>query len=254
MNKAIAVARGCGTREAGALYLEVGLGPGGRPIEDFLVDPPRAVVAEALGLSPVGVKIMRVPNSDPPVYHVFDWVGSKHYPNVADFVEEARRFGISRRISAATDFEKLTEDSRLVLLHSRAIVGNHAAYYEARERGAASGWAIPCRCPKHLPDHEPNQPAETCAQLWWEDVEGGEAPGITMGPTPHPRATIRRMPSFTYTAMDPPAGVKPRHELGIFATFPVHRIVAVKDRDGGKHEAAAAKARASKLPVEFEDE
>lgn len=73
-------------------------------------------------------------------------------------------------------------------------------------------------------------------------------------PHPLPRAVRRAMPSFSYTAWSPPEGVKPRHGLGIFASFPISRLVAVKDRDGGKHEAVAEKARASKLPVKYEDE
>jgi hypothetical protein len=32
--------RGCGYRQPGAAYLAVPLGPGGRPVEEFLIDPP----------------------------------------------------------------------------------------------------------------------------------------------------------------------------------------------------------------------
>ena len=35
--------RGCGDRTPGGLYIESGLGPGGVPLEHFLVDPPLPV-------------------------------------------------------------------------------------------------------------------------------------------------------------------------------------------------------------------
>ena len=37
---AIPAQRGCGRRQKGGCYAECGLGPGGRPIEAFLFDPP----------------------------------------------------------------------------------------------------------------------------------------------------------------------------------------------------------------------
>jgi integrase len=59
----------------------------GVPLEDFLLDPPAPLTLEAqrrLGITPIGVKLLADPN-DPRTYHVVDWVGTKHYPNVADF-------------------------------------------------------------------------------------------------------------------------------------------------------------------------
>ncbi len=40
---AIPVERGCGTREEDGLYWELGMGPGGRPLIDFLLDPPLCI-------------------------------------------------------------------------------------------------------------------------------------------------------------------------------------------------------------------
>ena len=51
------------------------------------------------------------------VTHVLDVVGREHYPAVELFVDEARRVGVSRRIAVTTDFERLTPDSRLLVLH-----------------------------------------------------------------------------------------------------------------------------------------
>lgn len=266
--KAIAVPRGCGTRQQGGLYLEVGLGPGGMPLEHFLIDPPQPVDTDKMGIAPVGVKLVKEPDRD--VWHVFDWVGSKHYPNVADFLEEVRRFGVSRRVSQGTDFSKITDESRLILLHSHAVIENHSLYYRARRvRSTASKDARPMVpahggnpdakvwwCPKRRRDHvDPDKPTP-CASLLWEDVEGGEA--YTAGePGPgglYDRWTVRKLPSFEYVALAPPEGLKPKRRVGMFASFPLHRIVAVRDRHGDKHEVAAERARKSKLPVEVEDE
>ena len=105
--------RGCGTRQPGGAYLAVPLGPGGSPVETFLVDPPVAVDAVSLGLSAVGVTLVQRDGAT----HVLDVVGREHYPTVAGFVEEARRLGISRRVSKTTAFSRLNADSRLLLLH-----------------------------------------------------------------------------------------------------------------------------------------
>jgi hypothetical protein len=95
--------RGCGTRVKGGIYAECKLSPFGMPIEHFLIDPPNPI-PDDLGLTPVGVKLFERDG----VFHILDWVGSAHYKNVADFIEETRNFGASRRLSKSTDFSKLT--------------------------------------------------------------------------------------------------------------------------------------------------
>jgi hypothetical protein len=50
--------RGCGIRQPGGAYLAVPLGPGGTPIEHFLIDPPILINPDSLGLSAVGVTII----------------------------------------------------------------------------------------------------------------------------------------------------------------------------------------------------
>ena len=72
------VERGCGTRRAGGVYIDMGLvppdTPGARPVEDFIEDPPLIVSDELrmdLGVRPVGVTLARMGNTT----HVIDWVG-----------------------------------------------------------------------------------------------------------------------------------------------------------------------------------
>ena len=64
------VERGCGTRRAGGVYIDMGLvppdTPGARPVEDFIEDPPLIVSDELrmdLGVRPVGVTLARMGNT-----------------------------------------------------------------------------------------------------------------------------------------------------------------------------------------------
>jgi hypothetical protein len=149
--------RGCGDREPGGAYLCVPLSAEGSPLEAFLVDPPVPVDPRALGLSAIGVTLHQHGGAT----HVFDIVGREHYPAVAGFLEEARRMGISRRISRDADFARLTPASRLVLLHEHADVANAPAFPIRR--------ACPCRRPEHLADGF----AAMCARLWWDEPLDG---------------------------------------------------------------------------------
>jgi len=144
--------RGCGTRRAGDAYLAVPLSPYGRPVESFLVDPPHVVRKDALGLAAVGTRMIERDG----VTHVLDVVGREHYPTVRSFVDEARRLGVSRRISRTAGFERLTRESRLLLLHERADVAN-ALEFDARRR-----------CPTERDEHLANGFRGMCARLWWE--------------------------------------------------------------------------------------
>jgi len=76
--------RGCGkTRVRGGVYAEVGTGPGGRPIEEFLFDPPILIPA---GFNVPNRGVLLTERNG--VWHVVDRVGNEFYPCPADFVEE----------------------------------------------------------------------------------------------------------------------------------------------------------------------
>lgn len=238
------VIRGCGTRLAGAAYLEVASSPFGQPIEYFLVDPP-VRVPSAMGLSPVGVKLLPRPGC-PGVFDVYDWVGADSYPNVADFIEEARHFGISRRIAATAQFEQLSTDSRLILVHSRAWIKDANAYLTERRRS----------CPKKLPAHAPDAPwPPMCAALWWEDIEDGYQPedfDLDIDPREVFRVFPPANPQFRYRGRERPRHVAhAEYQPAIFASFPLHRIAVVR---GGNHEQTAERARKAQLPLEIVDE
>ncbi len=196
--------RGCGRRQKGACYLTVPVAEKGQgtPLDTFLLCPPRPVDAEALRLSPMGVRLHELGG----ITHVFDWVGASHYKNVADVIAESRRSGVSRRISRMSDFSRLGPGSCLLLLHERALIENAADYWselrnEARELlpPHADIWQPRHRCPKKLWEHvnipmEPPMPAEMCQALYWEDVEGGD---VVLDPAVPWRSVDRTVGSTT---------------------------------------------------------
>jgi hypothetical protein len=145
--------RGCGHRQPGGAYFAVPLGPGGRPVEEYLIDPPIVIDAARLGASSVGVTLIEREG----VTHVLDIVGREHYPTVAEFVEEARRLGVSRRAPRTIDFERIGERSRLLLAHPHADIANAAEF--------------PCErpCPCRVAEHRAPGFAEMCARLWWKE-------------------------------------------------------------------------------------
>jgi hypothetical protein len=243
------VTRGCGNRVKGGIYAEVSQSPFGAPIEEFLLDPPVIVNPDEIGISNIGVK--QIGNV------IWDIVGAKHYPNVADVIEEGRRFGFSRRIPKTMDFSMLTEKSRLLLLHSRAWIENHIEYNLQR-----------CidKCPKKQQSHHPGWDGTTsimCAGLWWEDIEGGQPASVTtdgdvealaLMPDPdHPRLIKRNMPSFSYFGHSRPAGVTPQYVLAAFIKLPISRIVVINDDQGGTHKPSIERAQKAHLPVEVEE-
>jgi hypothetical protein len=219
----VAVARGCGRREAGGLYLEAKLGPGGRPVESFLMDPVKPL-PEGFKVHAIGVSFVEHPVTK--VVNVVDWVGAEHYPNVADFVEEVRRFGLSRKISRNAPIERLTSDSKILLVHGRAFVANHAEYEPL-------GW---CRTHRHQPKEIMLPPNSHCCSVWWEDVTGG----LQVQPDPDfavdPRMVNRGMPSFSYRALSRPTDVSPAYQPAVFAAFPISQLTVVIDPVGRTHE------------------
>jgi hypothetical protein len=146
--------RGCGYRQPGGAYFAVPLGPRGRPIEGFLIDPPVVIDDPGrLRLASVGVTLIDRDG----VTHVIDIVGREHYPTVASFIDEARRLGISRRAPRTIDFARITRASRLLLAHGHADIAN-AAEFPCEER-------CPCRIAEHLVPGF----GDMCARLWWAE-------------------------------------------------------------------------------------
>jgi hypothetical protein len=247
-NTAIPVARGCGSRERGGVYAEVGLSAGGSPIESFLIDPPELMDCAKLGISPRGTTI--IPHGG--LHHLVDWVGSKFYPNVSDFIEEARRFGLSRRLAKNIDFSKLTPGSRIILLHARAHVDaesfrKFSDSWVYREE-VREGHPRP-RCPKGIGEHDQDDTPACCAGFFWQDVEGGSP---VEGQT-DPRLVEVTMPSFTYQAYARPEGLVPNYTVAAFASFPIGRLVGIRDSEAVDESNMELLGKSS-LPTALEDE
>ena len=251
--------RGCGTRVKGGVYLVCGLSYDGKPVEHFIVDPPLPLNDKQradMGLTQVGIRLVESPVHN--LVHVFDWVGSDSYPNVADFIEEVKRFGMSRRAPVTFDFHKLRPGSRQVLVHARACIERPEEYQLDRmQKQEGYHW-----CPKFIEAHTVTKEAVAagyegdpydgmCAGLWWEDV-AGDGPG-QFAPG-YVRSVTRKMPSFEYECYAPPIWAAPQYTPGIFMTLPITGIHVINDPDTGRHERAMERLRGSKVPVELRDE
>jgi hypothetical protein len=239
------VERGCGRRKAGGIYLEAGLSPDGLPLEHFLIDPPLAIDdPAALGVSPIGVTLIERDG----VAHVLDWVGSEHYPNVCDVVEEGRAWGFSRRVAGTLDFSRLGPGSRLILIHARAHIADPAPYW------AAIGARRMCPQVRALGGaHLALDYRGMCAGLWWHDVEGG----VALSDRDGDRRVHRRLPSVGYAAYRRPAlppGDAPAYRPAMFLSLPLTGIAVINDPTGGAHQAALARAGRAGLPVRLADE
>lgn len=172
--------RGCGVRQPGGAYLAVPLGPGGSPIEHFLLDPPILIDANALGLSAVGVTLVE---RDDGATHVLDIVGREHYPTVAEFIDEARRLGVSRRIAKNSDFSRLTPRSRLILIHPHGDVANACEFPTSR------------RCPCEVEEHVEPEFSDMCARLYWDEPLAARHRLAAFASFPIPQIEVVRDPA-----------------------------------------------------------
>lgn len=258
MTYCIPIKRGCGTRTKGALYFTTGIdSAGGKVVEDFLICPP-VPAPDRINLTPLGVRLfVRENEAGEFVTHIADWVGSDSYPNVADFIEEVRRFGLSRKIPQTIFKQKkvwgydrvlrksvemltppFTAESHIFLAHRRAFIENGICYVQD----------VPFACPTETDEHVPGTTGDDlhCLGLCYQDVEGGNAiPGHLF-----PRAVMRTMPSFKYVGYAPPSpGVGQYSEQpAFFASFPCTALELVAG-NAAQNASAAAAAGAHNLPL-----
>ncbi len=225
---AIAVPRGCGEREEDGIYWELGTGAGGNPLEDFLIDPPFPIE----GVSALGVTWHQ--HEETGVWHLIDWIGSQYWPNPADWLEEVRRFGVSSRLPSTLEFERLTPESRLLIVHAHGFLENA---HELLNFQPAPAY----RCPLVK---DPHSPGEHCASLHWLTLEREEGDD-------HPQMVERQMPSFHYKAQALPPGFAPKWRPAVIASFPCSRLVVVA---GEKTEDRLAAMQKSTLPTAVVDQ
>lgn len=113
--------RGCGKRVSGGVYGCVSLDPDGVHLSHFLLDPPIPYLGTAFqGVHEAPEYITAGWDTDTDLV-LMDWVGESGYKAVPDFVEEVRRFGMSRRLPTTFPFEVIKERQVwLALIHAKA--------------------------------------------------------------------------------------------------------------------------------------
>lgn len=235
------IKRGCGFRKEGGLYACVPTGAGGRPIEAFVLDPAIPWTA-----GPFRGAIQRQNNSG--VNDLIVWVGKEHYPYVSDFIEEARRYGVSRRIplGADSDYSGLIPfQSRLILVHPRGIYrGPYATAARRPDDGLHPRIFRPTsggEC-NHAPANDGITTPCTFA-LW--DLSAAKNAGVSgKHDLSHSgQQAIVNCPSFDYEVATPiePQEHDPRnYHPAIVAVFPLGQFEYVNP-DGGLPESVAGK-------------
>jgi hypothetical protein len=144
MSYAIITERGCGIRKAGGLYAECGVGPGGKQLDEYIIDRPIPVPASLDLVNKATLYLDEEGRFGPRgVKHIMIYVGQEHYRHVFDYIEETRRFGASRRLPSNFPTEQLTPfASKMLLCHREAYVANWAEL------------TYPIKCRKHVEGHE----------------------------------------------------------------------------------------------------
>lgn len=255
--KAEPVERGCGEREPGGVYAECGLSPsGGRPLEEFLIDPPLPL--------PDGLDLVNKPQlwqrplpssgtlaldeGEHPIYDLLIWVGAEHYPFCPDFMEEVRRYGASRRLNPNLDLALLSASSRMILAHPHAL----NTHWQAQRP--------PQACAKEIPGHARHEATEShlphsgpCLFKLWELLPQDAAQTVIDELDPVARAgrpgalplplCLREIGSTVYQYRptgEPADGLVP----GLFAALPITGFALIRFADGSVNEQARAKALA----------
>jgi hypothetical protein len=228
------VQRGCGTREEGGVYLESGLSEDGVPIEAFLADPPVPYEVD----STLGQSLVERDGT----YHIIDWVGQDGYEYAADIVEEVRQYGLSRRVSKHFEFSKLTPESRIILVHARAVASDPESAasfeWESFEQDRAK-----TRCACYLRTNSERHltgPFDPCTRFWYFDAEATSGAGT-------PAGAFRENAATTYSL---PVPTDPDFEMesGIIGSFPLTRLVTIEAEDGSHKEPDAALSSCTSVP------
>ena len=199
--------RMCGTgRQAGSIYVECGLFLNGTPIHQYLKDPPERIQPAMHGMSRLGVQVITKDG----ISHIIDWVGEDSYPYPADFIEEAKRMGVSRKIQPNADLRLIGKNSFLILVHSKGSMNN------MEEVSAATDFLCPNL--KH-------QQGERCCGLHWA------APGD--------ENNQRQLAEGSYDVIPPsPDAPKPEYVPAIFMAVPISAITIIRNHDGSVNNAA----------------
>ncbi len=196
--------RGCGMRQEGGAYWTMELSPQGVPVAHFLRCP-AFPLANEMEYSKQGWSLLPDPHRSD-VTHFVDRISTRDYPNLADFIVELSVLGLSRRIPAQL-LPYVSEHSRLILVHDRAIIDNWSDY---------GPMGMPCF--KGL--HERHDPQCSCLSLAFNDMVDLEERVESI--------YLRRLPcGWEYAGWPRPAGVTPLYTPGQFAVFPCAKVQVI---------------------------
>ncbi len=230
------VVRGCGERTPGGVYVEAGLGVEGRPIEDFLIDPPLPV--------PAGLDLVNKPtlwqDERSGITHLLIWVGAEYYPWPADFIEEAKAHGVSRKLTPFLDFTQLSDQSQMILAHPRA---RNTLWQDQ---------ALPHTCHKQLPGHAAASGGQMAAQgpclfKTYELIPRAAAVDPTAPIDLDGRQYFVRMIGSTAYYFNPSGESVVGLDEGVFASVPITGFALIKRADGSVQEQAEAALRRGHL-------
>lgn len=235
----IPTTRGCGVRTPGGVYAESGVGPYGSPLETFLLDPPMPL-PDGLDLANKA-QLWEDPHSDPsnPIVHLLIWVGAEHYPYVADYIEETRRYGASRKLSPLLDFSQLGPQSRLYLAHPKTLNTTWRDH------------APPVTCLKEVEGHvadATHPPAGPCLFKTYDLIPRDAAldphDPLHIDGRPYYYRTIGSTDYYFSPTGEDASGLVP----GIFAALPITGFALIQRADGTVNEQAEKKLRQAHLP------
>ena len=112
------IVRGSGPRHPGGIYFECGCRFIRKNLTAHVVNPPMPVA-----LPPLNPYLHPIPSGS---WRLSVGISSGSYSYPADFIEEARRFGVSVRVAPNLAFELLSPESRMIFIHPRTCLSNCA--------------------------------------------------------------------------------------------------------------------------------
>lgn len=220
--------RECGDgRQEGHIYAECGFSPGGAKIEQFLLDFPVPVNPKQLGFSAQGVTFIERNG----IWHIVDIIGKQHYEFAADFIEEARVLGISRKIPRTADFSKLGPRSTLILIHEGGYVRNTKTLQ-------AHTSAVECPCGKGHQSHE------ACAGWHWH-IAKPNLQGLAT-------RKLRRTSYPVFPIQETAPEIKTTHAY--IMQVPISNLTVIRNKNGTVNPGSRKVAGQAGLPVIEADE
>ena len=211
---------GCGLRRQGKTYMYSDMKKHLEkyPFQYFVYDPPILIEDPVVwGICPQGISYIFKEG----YYHAVDWIGENNYPNAADILEEAFRFGGSGLVPLNSQIGKLTMGkSRRLLVHPRGYLENNKSY---KEQYLALEKIPHCFRQKGFQQHIKPENKEPCASLHWQTVTGGTT---SIG-----RHTVRTVGSTVYDAVAPIENETPKFSIAIIGWFPIDELHVVHTDD-----------------------